>query len=71
MIRDITEQKKAEQMIKEQIEKMKEIDQIRNDFVRRTSHELKTPLISIYSSSQYLLDSYKDDLDDDILGIIK
>ena len=71
VMRDITEQKKAERMIKEQIEKMKEIDQIRNDFVRRTSHELKTPLISIYSSSQYLLNSYKEDLNEDILGIIK
>jgi len=71
VIRDITEQKKAEQMIKEQIEKMKAIDQIRNDFVRRTSHELKTPLISIYSSSQYLLDSYKEELNEDILGMIK
>jgi len=71
VIRDITEQKTAEQMIKEQIEKMKAIDQIRNDFVRRTSHELKTPLISIYSSSQYLLDSYKEELNEDILGMIK
>jgi len=71
VIRDNTEQKKAERMIKEQIEKMKEIDQIRNDFVRRTSHELKTPLISIYSSSQYLLNSYKEDLSEDVLGIIK
>jgi signal transduction histidine kinase len=58
-------------MIKEQLEKLKEIDQIRHDFVRRTSHELKTPLISLYSSSQYLLDSYKELTKSEILRTIK
>jgi len=71
IIRDITKQKKAENMIKEQIRKLKEIDQIRSDLVRRTSHELKTPLISIYSSSQYLLDSYKEEMNEDILKFVK
>jgi len=71
IIRDISDQKKAEKMIKEQIEKLKEIDQIRSDFVRRTSHELKTPLISIYSSSKYLLDTYKEQLNEEILRFIK
>lgn len=71
IIRDITDQKKAEKMIKEQIEKLKEIDQIRGDLVRRTSHELKTPLISIYSSSQYLLESYKEITRAEMLRIIK
>lgn len=71
IIRDISDQKKAERMIKEQIEKLKEIDQIRSDFVRRTSHELKTPLISIYTSSKYLLDTYKEELNEEILKLIK
>ncbi|MFX1394032.1 MAG: ATP-binding protein [Promethearchaeota archaeon] len=71
VIRDITDQKRAETIIKEEVKKLKEIDQIRRDFVRRTSHELKTPLISIYSSSQYLLDSYKEVTESDILRIIK
>jgi len=71
VIRDISDQKKAENMIKEQIEKLKEIDQIRSDFVRRTSHELKTPLTSIYTSSKYLLDTYKEDLNEEILKLIK
>ena len=67
----LLKQKIEEKLIKEQVEKLKEIDQIRSDFVRRTSHELKTPLISVYTSSQYLLDSYRDDLNEDILNIIK
>ena len=71
VIRNITDQKRAEKMIKEQLEKLKEIDQIRRDFVRRTSHELKTPLISLYSSSQYLLDSYGELTKPEILRTIK
>ena len=71
VIRDITDRKKAENMIKDQIKKLKEIDQIRTDLVRRASHELKTPLISIYSSSQYLLDSYNEEMSEDILKFIK
>jgi len=70
IIRDITEQKRTEEIIQKQMDKLKEIDKIRTDLVRRTSHELKTPLLSIYSSSQYLLDSYKDSLNEDILKLI-
>ena len=65
------EQKIKEKLNKEQIEKLKEIDQIRSDFVRRTSHELKTPLISIYTSSQYILDSHREDLNEEILKLIE
>ena len=71
IIRDISEQKIAEQMINEQIEKLKEIDQIRSDIVRRTSHELKTPLISIFSSTQHLLNEYKGEMSKNILKFIK
>ncbi|MFX1337354.1 MAG: sensor histidine kinase [Promethearchaeota archaeon] len=63
-------QKIEENVIKEQVQKLKEIDQIRSDLVRRTSHELKTPLISIYTSSKYLLDTYKDELNEEILKLI-
>ncbi len=71
VIRDITDQKKAEIMIKEQFKKLKELDQIRSDLVRRTSHELKTPLNSIYSSSQYLLKDYKDEMNEEILNVVR
>ncbi|MFX1257085.1 MAG: ATP-binding protein [Promethearchaeota archaeon] len=71
MIQEITERKKAEKIIQEEIEKLKEIDQIRSDLVRRTSHELKTPLISIYSSTNYLLNNLKDEMNDDFLKFIE
>ena len=71
ILRDITERKKAEDIIKEEMKKLKEIDQIRSDFVRRTSHELKTPLISIYSSTQYLQERYKNELNEDMSNIIE
>ncbi len=64
-------QKIEEKMIKEQVEKLKEIDVIRNDFVRSISHELKTPLISVYTASKYILDSYKEVLNEDILKLVK
>ncbi|MFX1322765.1 MAG: PAS domain S-box protein [Promethearchaeota archaeon] len=71
VIRDITEKRKIDKMMKKEIEKLKEIDRIRNNLVRRISHELKTPLISIFSGSQYLLEKYKTQLNDNIQDIVK
>ncbi len=71
---DITEKKKAEELIKEEVKKLKELDQIKTDFIDRASHELKTPLNSIYGASTFLIDYYKDFIDDkakDLLEIIK
>ena len=59
VLRDITEKIKIDNMIKKEIKKLKELDQIRSDLIRRISHELKTPLISIFSGSQYLLNHYQ------------
>ncbi len=71
ILQDITDRKKAEKIIKDEMKKLKEIDQIRSDFVRRTSHELKTPLISIYSSTQYLLDNLKQEMNEETLRLIE
>ena len=71
VIRDITEQKKAENMIREQIEKLKEIDQIKSDLIRRASHELKTPLIGVLSSSQYLLESCNEEMSENVIKFVK
>ncbi|KKM14415.1 hypothetical protein LCGC14_1706350, partial [marine sediment metagenome] len=46
VIRDITERKQIENMIKKEIKTLKDLDKIRNNLVTRMSHELKTPLIS-------------------------
>ncbi|MGQ4872995.1 MAG: PAS domain-containing sensor histidine kinase [Promethearchaeia archaeon] len=71
VIRDISKEIKAKKILESQYEKLKEIDQIRSDLLRLTSHELKTPLISLFSATEYLLDSYKEDLNEDVLKFIK
>jgi PAS domain S-box-containing protein len=68
---DITERKKAELLIKEEIEKLKELDQIRKDLISRVSHELKTPLIPVMGGAELLLYSYKDQLEKEPLEIIE
>ena len=57
---DITKQKEAEDLIMEENERLKELDIIRKNFLDRASHELKTPLTSVYGASQLLTDLIKD-----------
>ena len=68
---DITNQKKANLLIEEEIKKLKELDQIRKDLISRVSHELKTPLVSIYGGSELLLRVFKDRLDIDTIELIE
>ena len=53
------------------MKKLKALDQIRSELIRRTSHEFKTPLNSIFSTSQYLLTNYKDQINGDLLKLIE
>ncbi|MFX1277722.1 MAG: PAS domain S-box protein, partial [Promethearchaeota archaeon] len=74
LVRDITEKKKAEKIIKAEIKKLKELDKLKNEFVYRASHELKTPLNSISSASNLLLEVHKNKLDNrakELIEIIK
>jgi PAS domain S-box-containing protein len=68
---DVTIRKKAEIIIKKEIEKLKELDQMRKDLITRVSHELKTPLVSIFSGSELLLNYYKDQMSDEIVKFIE
>ncbi|MFX1259548.1 MAG: PAS domain S-box protein, partial [Promethearchaeota archaeon] len=68
---DITERKNAEVLIKEEIEKLKELDKIRKDLIIRVSHELKTPLIPVCGGAELLLYKYKDQLEKDLMEIVK
>ncbi|MFW9999824.1 MAG: PAS domain S-box protein [Candidatus Hodarchaeota archaeon] len=58
VINDITEQRKADLLIEEEIIKLKELDQIRKDLISRVSHELKTPLVSVCGAAELLLDLF-------------
>ncbi len=55
--RDITEKKNAERLIIEENKKLLELDRLRADMITRISHELKTPLTSVFGASQILINS--------------
>ena len=62
-IMDMTEKKEVEQ-------ELVKLTKIKSELLRRTSHELKTPLVSIKGFSSLLLDLYSDKLDDYVLSTI-
>ncbi len=71
MLDDITDKKEAERLIVEENIKLSELDRIRRNLLTRISHELKTPLISVYSGSEMLLDYYIDQFSDESLEVIE
>ncbi|MFX1366173.1 MAG: PAS domain S-box protein [Promethearchaeota archaeon] len=71
VISDITEKRKADLLIKEEIVKLKELDQIRKDLISRVSHELKTPLVSVCGATELLLDLYLEQFKDEATELIK
>lgn len=68
---DITEKKEAERLILEENRKLVELNKMRKDIITRVSHELKTPLTSIYGASQILLKHFDGKIDEDALSFIK
>ncbi|MHA2008911.1 MAG: PAS domain S-box protein [Promethearchaeota archaeon] len=68
---EITKRKESDLLIKQEISKLKDLDQLRKDLISRISHELKTPLVSVFASSELLLDVYGKDLGKDVLELIQ
>lgn len=58
---DVTERRRAEEDIRQTLERQRELNVLRSRFVAMTSHEFRTPLASIYSSTE-LLQHYEDRL---------
>ena len=71
VINDITEQKKADLLIEEEILKLKELDQIRKDLISRVSHELKTPLVSVCGATELLIDLFIEEFKADAKELIE
>ncbi len=71
---DITELKQAENLVKMELEKLKALDQVKNDLITRISHEIKTPLSLICGATELLSDYYNeihDDRANEIIDILK
>jgi len=68
---DITGKKEFEELIIEENRKLVELDDIRSNFITRASHELKTPLVSICGSAEFLLDHYQDNYTDEVRSLIE
>jgi PAS domain S-box-containing protein len=68
---DITEKIEAERLILEENKKLLELNKMRKDIITRVSHELKTPLTSMYGASQILLKHLIDKIDGEVLSFIE
>lgn len=56
IISDITEISNAKKLIQSQLEKLKELDTQKDEFINTLSHELRTPLVPIQANCEMLLD---------------
>lgn len=62
--KQVAEKKKAEDIILGENKRLLEIDNMRQELMTRISHELKTPLTSIYGVFQMLMDMCKEKLNE-------
>jgi PAS domain S-box-containing protein len=70
-VREMTDRKKAVLLIKKEIQKLKELDQIRKNLISRVSHELKTPLVSVCGGTELLLNLSKNKFGKEDLELIE
>ncbi|MFW9973405.1 MAG: PAS domain S-box protein [Candidatus Odinarchaeota archaeon] len=67
---DISKRKQAEFLINQEIEKLKELDQIRKNLISRVAHELKTPLATVCGGTELLSDHYTKEFENEQLELI-
>ncbi|MFX0071743.1 MAG: ATP-binding protein, partial [Candidatus Hermodarchaeota archaeon] len=70
-LQDFTKLKEAEEIIIKENKKLLQLDEMRKNFIDIASHELKTPLSSVYGSIQLFYDLYKERLNKDSLELIE
>ena len=68
---DVTDKIEAEKLILEENKRLLELHELRKDLITRVSHELKTPMTSIYGGIQILLSVFKDKLDKEVLNYVE
>ncbi len=61
----------SQQHLEEQNRMLSEINKLKSDLFSRTSHELKTPLISIKGFTELLLKLHSDKLDSEVISILE
>jgi PAS domain S-box-containing protein len=62
---------KSQQHLEEQNRMLSEINKLKSDLFSRTSHELKTPLISIKGFTELLLKLHSDKFDEEVISILE
>ncbi|MHA1996797.1 MAG: PAS domain S-box protein [Promethearchaeota archaeon] len=70
IIHDITANKNLENMLERENIKLKELDAMRKNFISTATHELKTPLVSIYSATEFLATSLREELGENAVKLI-
>jgi PAS domain S-box-containing protein len=68
---DITEKKKVENLIIEENKRLLDLNMMKSELISRVSHELKTPITSIFGGTQILLEVYKDNTCSEALEFIE
>jgi PAS domain S-box-containing protein len=66
IIRDITEQKKAEQDLIKAKEQAERADRLKTEFLAQMSHEIRTPINTLLSFSSLIREETKDIISDDL-----
>lgn len=69
-VSDINKMVLAQEKINESEKKLKKLNHLKSELLRRTSHELKTPLVSIKGFTNLLLEMHHNNLDDDAISIL-
>jgi PAS domain S-box-containing protein len=71
VIRDVTARRLAEAALREQNEKLRELDRLKGDFISAVSHELRTPLTSIVGYAEFLEDDPLATLSDEQVDFVE
>ncbi len=68
---EITLKKRAEILIIEENKRLLELNKMKSELISRVSHELKTPITSIFGGTQILLELYRDQTCSDAIEFIE